>query len=211
MQSGRRVFAPRDNAPDPFDNASPDGVDPIVEVDGRVAVRDIELEAVADPGKISARASRDPAELVAVEVVDESGAILGLRRDGRVGGEGLDTGVDRHPAGMVVVDDRGEDRQAGLEVVEGRLIGAAADGPIFEIHERVGARLKLDLTGQSAVDVVGPGAGAGEKSGVEAVLEQGIASLDRMGERIEGDLLSRIETNDVSSEAEIGLDASNLE
>ena len=47
---GRAIFLPRGDLPDVLDDLAPDGVEAVVEVDGRVAVGGVEFEPVADLG-----------------------------------------------------------------------------------------------------------------------------------------------------------------
>src|SRR5690242_11134611 len=84
-----------DDRPDRRESVTADGVNPVVEIDGRVAVRDVELEAVSQLRERNPRRRRELSELVARESVGPAGLLLGPGRSARVGRERLDPGVHR--------------------------------------------------------------------------------------------------------------------
>src|SRR3989454_12206894 len=87
--------SPRGDLPHRLHRRVTDGVDAVVEVDRRIAVRRKELDALAETRRARGVGDREPAVLVAGEGIRDPRALDGLGREWLVGGERLEAGV--HP------------------------------------------------------------------------------------------------------------------
>src|SRR5438445_10989178 len=86
--------APRRDRPHRVHAVTAHDVDAVVEVDGRVAVRREELDALAEPGRARGIGDGEPAVLVAGESVREAGPLDRLGRKRLVGRERLEPAID---------------------------------------------------------------------------------------------------------------------
>src|SRR5690606_1822887 len=118
------ALAARRDRPHLFDLAAPDDMDVIVEVDGGIAVRRDELDAVANPDLARGLAQIETAMLVARPSVGDPWQVQRHGRERPVGREGLVAGVHNREARRTG-DDRGDDRQCLAEVAVLGSVGTA--------------------------------------------------------------------------------------
>jgi len=145
---------PRHDWPDRFHVIASAGVNAIVKIHGRVAMRRDEFDPVAELGFPCAAVQVDIAELVAPPTIAGAGKVGGLRAIVAIGGKSFQARVYGDEPFVIGADDGGEDGQRVTEV--------RSDAPVVEIHEDVGAGLQFSDFGQREVDVPGAGASSGK-------------------------------------------------
>jgi hypothetical protein len=123
-----------------------------------------------------------------------------------IGGEGLEAGVDGNTALRRLADRGRENQERRTEVVVDRAV-LSAHVPVVDVHEEVGADLNVGDAVDLGVDVVGPGAPAGEDGNLEACLFESAPDLDRAAHRRFRRLPPVLEAPQVLEVARIGLES----
>src|SRR5262245_3038614 len=206
-----RELAAGGDGPDGLDFVAAAGVEPVIEVHARIAMRHDELDALAERRQLAARFAGECAELIAASRISQTGPALGFSAIGCRGVDRFRSRIDRHAIGMRGIDDGGEHREARLKIGIDRLAAGAADLAVVDVHEDVRAHLQLGEAVDLAVDVVRAGAAAGENLGVEAGLLKQVFGLDGLANRFARDFLASLEADGVRGMAGVGLNALDLQ
>src|SRR6266403_328600 len=205
----RRAGSPFHDGPDSFHYFSPDTMNPVVEIYGRVAVRDNKAKLVAQENLAAGMLQHETAVLVARKLVLDPGNIEQLGSECPIGREGLQSRVhDSFAAGAM--NDRSHNAKSRSEIIVDRA-ALSSNAAIFDVHEHVRTRLEFRDPCDVGIDVVGSRAGCRQNLHPVPVFRKQVARGDRLSQCFSGAFATSLKTCHVRNMTGIGAQTLQLE
>src|SRR5712691_1750077 len=146
-------------APDGLYRISAVGMNSVIKVNGRIAVRRDKLDPVSQLGAFRGVLHVEITEFVSAPAVLRSGKVESLGAVAAVGGKRLHSRVHSDEILMIRADHRGHYGQ--------RVFKIEALPPIGQVHQRVGTSLQFGQLRQAGIDIPGAGAASRQDLGGE--------------------------------------------